>query len=208
MKTGTSERKAKEKEALKTLILNAAQKLFVEKGVEHTTIRNIANAISYSIGTVYVYYKDKNDILHALHSQGFIQLANEMKVVYQNVLNPMERLKALGRVYLRFALENPEMYNLMFTMKAPIEYLESENKAHWREGMGAFDVLRQTVQTCIDAGHFKGHALDALAFANWSMVHGMATLHISNRIKGVHLANPATILFEGYEAYLMILDKA
>ncbi|MCU0376473.1 MAG: TetR/AcrR family transcriptional regulator [Chitinophagaceae bacterium] len=68
---GTSERKAKEKEELKTLILRAAKKLFVEKGIEQTTIRNIANAIEYSVGTVYVYYKDKNDILHELHTQGF-----------------------------------------------------------------------------------------------------------------------------------------
>ncbi|MDP2160985.1 MAG: TetR/AcrR family transcriptional regulator, partial [Flavobacterium sp.] len=56
------------------MILQAAKKLFVEQGVENTTIRKIASEIEYSVGTVYVYYKDKNDILHDLHTQGFVQL--------------------------------------------------------------------------------------------------------------------------------------
>ena len=64
-----AERKARQKEELKALILKASMKLFVEKGIEQTTIRNIADAIDYSIGTVYVYFKDKNAILHALHTQ-------------------------------------------------------------------------------------------------------------------------------------------
>ena len=55
----SADRKAREKEELKALILKASMKLFVEKGIEQTTIRNIADAIDYSIGTVYVYFKDK-----------------------------------------------------------------------------------------------------------------------------------------------------
>ena len=51
---GSTERKAREKEELKALILKAARKLFVEKGIGQTTIRNIADSIDYSIGTVYV----------------------------------------------------------------------------------------------------------------------------------------------------------
>jgi len=46
--------------------LKGAKKLFLEKGIEQTTIRNIADEIDYSIGTVYVYFKDKNAILHDL----------------------------------------------------------------------------------------------------------------------------------------------
>ena len=48
----TTERKAREKEALKELILKGAKKLFLEKGIEQTTIRNIADEIDYSVGTV------------------------------------------------------------------------------------------------------------------------------------------------------------
>lgn len=204
---GISERKAKEKDELKSLILQSAKKLFVDKGIDKTTIRNIASEIEYSVGTVYVYYKDKNDILNDLHTQGFRQLGGEMKVLF-NVTDPMERIKALGRVYLQFATDNPDMYDLMFNMKAPMAFLESLNKEEWNEGKGTFDVLKTTVNQCMDKGHFKGHHLEPLSFAIWSMVHGMASLYISQRIKGVNLTEPETMLMKGYEEFVMILDKA
>lgn len=204
---GTSERREKEKEELKSLILRAAKKLFVEKGVEQTTIRKIASEVEYSVGTVYVYYKDKNDILHDLHTQGFQQLGGEMRVLF-NVADPMERLKALGRVYLQFALDNPDMYDLMFTLKAPMDFLDSVHKEEWNEGKGTFDVLRATVNHCMEKGHFKGHQLEPLSFAIWSAVHGMASLHISQRVKGVNLEDPETVLMKAYEAFVLMLDKA
>ncbi len=203
---GISERKAKEKEELRSLILRAAKKLFVEQGIEQTTIRNIANEIEYSVGTVYVYFKDKNDILNALHSQGFMQLGGDMKVLH-SVSDPMERVKALGRVYLQFAIENPDMYDLMFNMNAPIDCLQPEEKAEWSEGKRTFDILHDNVGKCMEAGHFKGHEQEALSFVLWSVVHGMASLYISKRIKGVDLQDPDTMLFRGYESFVMMLDK-
>src|ERR1043165_5647478 len=101
---GTTERKAREKEELKALILKAARKLFVEKGIGQTTIRNIADAIDYSVGTVYVYFRDKNEILHALHTQSFAELSGQFKILY-NVKDPMERLRAMGKVYITYDLE-------------------------------------------------------------------------------------------------------
>ncbi len=203
---GISERKQKEKEELKALILQAAKKLFVEKGVEQTTIRNIAQAIEYSVGTVYVYFKDKNEIFHALHSQGFTQLGNDMRILF-NVQEPMERLKALGRVYLNFAMENPDMYDLMFNMKAPMESLETLQREEWSEGQSTFGVLKSTVKECMDHGYFKNHKLEPLSFAIWSMVHGMVSLHISQRVKGVNLCEPETMVMAGYEEFILMIDK-
>ena len=96
---GIAERKARDKENLRALILQGAKKLFVEHGIEQTTIRKIAEEINYSVGTIYVYFKDKNAILHALHSQGFSELGSRFQVLFK-VKDPMERLRSMGRVYL------------------------------------------------------------------------------------------------------------
>ncbi len=201
-----SDRKAKEKEDLKALILSGAKKLFVEKGIEQTTIRNIADAIDYSVGTVYVYFKDKNAIFHALHTQGFTQLGGEFKVLF-NVSSPMERLRAMGRVYINFALQNPDMYDLMFNLKAPMEFLNDANEEEWNEGKGTFNVLRTTVEQCMEEGHFKGHHLEPTAFMIWSMVHGMCSLEISKRSCGVDIKKPETIVVDAYEEFIKIMDK-
>lgn len=201
-----SDRKAKEKEDLKALILQSARKLFVQKGVEQTTIRSIADSIDYSIGTVYKYYRDKNAILHALHAQGFQDLAGQFTVLY-SVKNPIERLKAMGKVYIKFAAEHPDMYDLMFSLKAPIEFLDNLNQQEWNEGKTTFGILKKTVGECMDSGHFKGHLLEPLSFVIWSSVHGMCSLDIRQRTKGVNLDNAATIVSEGYEELLRIIDK-
>lgn len=203
---GTAERKAKEKEDLKAIILQGAKKLFVEKGIEQTTIRNIAESINYSVGTVYVYFKDKNDILHELHTLGFIQLGAEMNILF-NVADPMERLKALGRVYINFALNNPDMYDLMFSLRAPMDFLEAEAKAEWSEGTNAFELLKTTVSECIDAGYFGGLELEATSFMIWSTVHGMCALHIRDRIKGVNLHEPETMVPRAFEAFVKLIGR-
>jgi len=201
-----SERKAREKENLRNLILQGAKRLFLEKGIEHTTIRNIADAIDYSVGTVYVYFKDKKAILHAIHSSGFQQLGGSFGSI-ASITDPMERLQKMGVLYMKFALENPEMYDLMFTVKAPIEYLDTCDDEEWDEGVGTFDALRQTVKECMDQGHFLDHDLEPLSFMIWSLVHGMCSLEIRQRTKGVKFQNPDTIVWQGYQQFVLLLNK-
>ena len=202
----TAERKAREKEALKALILKGAKKLFLERGIEQTTIRNIADEIDYSVGTVYLHFKDKNTILHDLHSIGFQELGGYFNELF-TIQNPMERLRKMGFIYIKFALENQEMYDLMFNVKAPMEYIENSEKDEWNEGVGTFSALKSTVDECINLGHFKGHLSEPLSFMIWSLVHGMCCLEIRQRTKGVKFNNPNTILYDGYNEYLKIIEK-
>lgn len=202
----SADRKAREKEELKALILKASMKLFVEKGIEQTTIRNIADAIDYSIGTVYVYFKDKNAILHSLHTQCFAELGGQFRVLY-NVKDPMERLKAMGKVYIQYAMNNPDKYDLMFNLKAPMEFLNDIQAKEWDEGAATFDALRTTVKECIGAGYFKGHNLEPLSYLIWSCMHGICSLEIRARTKGVLLKNPDTIVLDAYNEFLKFIEK-
>jgi len=201
-----ADRKARDKEALKSLILKGAKKLFLERGIEQTTIRNIADEIDYSVGTVYVYFKDKNAILHDLHSLGFQELRGYFTELF-SVTDPMERLRKMGIIYLKFAVENSEMYDLMFIVKAPMEFIESSEKEEWNEGIGTFNVLKTTVEDCIAAGHFKGYLAEPLSFMIWGLVHGMCSLEIRQRTKGVKFLNPEQILNQGYQEYLKMINK-
>ena len=203
---GTSDRKLREKEALRESILRSARELFVEKGIEQTTIRNIADAVQYSVGTVYKYFHDKDAILHALHTQGFQELGGQFAVLH-HVKDPMERLRAMGKAYIRFALEQPDMYDLMFSMKAPMDFLETMHRQEWNEGKATFGALRATVKECMDQGHFKGHQLEPLAFMIWSCVHGMCSLHIGQRAQGVNLKKPTTIVMDAYQEFVKMIDK-
>ena len=147
---GVAERKGRHKEDLKKDILAAAKQLFTEKGFEATSIRAIAEKIEYSPATIYLYYKDKNEIVHALHQDGFALLIQHFSVI-ESIQKPFEKLKALGKAYMQFAFEHPDVYQLIFTMKEPMEHV-TKCEDEWHEGDQAFTLLLNTVEACKQDG--------------------------------------------------------
>ncbi|MBN7816515.1 TetR/AcrR family transcriptional regulator [Algoriphagus pacificus] len=203
---GISDRKEREKEELRDSILAAAKELFLEKGIDKTSIRNIADKIEYSPGIIYHHFRDKNEIFHALHQDGFMTLQNKMEVL-NSVRNPLERLKAMGSIYIRFAMENPDMYDLMFIKEAPMDHLFDSEHDDWKEGGGSFNGLRMTIKECISQGYFEGHDSESLSYLVWSAVHGLVSLNIRKRCEVIELEKRNTIVQEGLEAFFKILDK-
>ncbi len=144
---GIVERKEREKEEMRKLILEAAQKLFLETGFEKVSIRNIADAIEYSPATIYLYFKDKDEIFYVIHENAFDLLDKELRQ-HDVIADPFERLGALGRTYMQFGIENPDYYELMFIMRAPMEQIKNEEK--WKAGECAFGYLLTTLAECLE----------------------------------------------------------
>ncbi|MCU0448183.1 MAG: TetR/AcrR family transcriptional regulator, partial [Microscillaceae bacterium] len=142
------ERKEREKQEMRERILEVAKQMFLKDGYDKTSIRNIADKIEYSPGTIYQYFEDKDEIFFIIHQQGFDQLFAMMAQVNE-IPNPLERLKTLGKVYMQFAIENPELYDLMFIMRAPMNNL-LEKKKEWERGFASFDFLESIVKECIE----------------------------------------------------------
>lgn len=203
---GLVERKIREKEELKDSILKAAKKLFLERGFEKTSIRNIADEIEYSPGIIYHYFKDKNEIFHALHTEGFQEMGKRMGIL-SAIVDPMSRLRAMGKIYIEFGLENQDMYDLMFIIEAPIDHVETRDDLCWSEGDSSFNQLRLTVKECMQKGHFRGHRLEALSFMIWSTVHGMVSLKIRKRVNILEVSEVENIVENSYQSFLMVLDK-
>lgn len=178
---GISERKEKQKTELKKMILEASMKLFVEEGFEKVSIRRIADLIEYSPTTVYLYFKDKNEILFHLHQEGFRRMQG-YNVNLLSIANPLLRLHKMGENYLRFGMENPEFYDLMFLAKAPMETIKCiSDNWEWEEGDRALDGLKAILQECMDKKLIAPSDVNAMAMAIWGMVHGLVSLYIRQR---------------------------
>jgi len=177
---GISERKEREREEMQQLILGAAHRLFLENGYDKTSIRAIADAIEYSPATIYLYFKDKNEIFFELHAKAFQALREAFTPVF-NIRDPFAQLVELGHLYLQWAIENPDLYDLCFLMEAPMEALACREES-WREGQSAFDLLRNVVGNCIEAGYFREHDLDTAALTIWSYIHGLVVIYLKKRM--------------------------
>lgn len=177
---GITERKEREREEKRRRILDAAKTLFLEHGFEKTSIRNIADHIEYSPGTIYLYFKDKNELLLALHTEAFDLFGKHLS---QNIhqLTPIERLAQMGKNYISYALQNPELYELMFLMRGPIDSLVCKEEP-WEEGLQSFESLRTAVRDCHAEGYLTAYEVDHATLLIWSFVHGLVALHNRNRL--------------------------
>lgn len=175
---GSAERKIREKEFKREMILAAAMELFLHEGFENVSMRKIAEKIEYSPAAVYLHFKDKDELLHALHIKGFEQLYSEQLSV-MNIKNPLERLKEHGKVYMNFALKNPEYYDLMFIKRGSGKKITQLKE--WDPGYRSYELLKENVKDCVDKGFLYASDIDSATFALWSLVHGMASLIIRNR---------------------------
>lgn len=201
-----TQRKQREKEEMRSLILDAARSIFLEKGFEQASIRNIAEKIEYSPGTIYLYFRDKDEIFHALHEEGFRRMLEKMQPL-QHVEDPFERLKALGHTYLEFARNNKDFYQLMFIMDAPIKH--EENDENWHMGHQSLNFLKQVLRQCQERGRFQGMDIEYLSFTIWSAVHGMSALYCNERCKAYHDVNlqPADLMENGFRNFVTMLEK-
>lgn len=184
----TKDKRLKHKEDLRKKILEVAKALFLKHGYDAVSIRKIAEKIAISPTTIYLYYKDKGDVIYALHQEGFKMLSAQFTVL-RSVEEPFERLKAMGRSYIRFALENPDFYELMFIMRDPINFIDKHCSKEWEEGGQAFESLLNTVEDCKSHGYFAQVDLHHMALYIWSTIHGMCSLKLQGHLDHVVKTN-------------------
>ncbi|MGY0039505.1 TetR/AcrR family transcriptional regulator [Pedobacter sp. NJ-S-72] len=198
---GISERKEREREEMKTMITTAAMKMFLEDGYAKTSIRNIADAIEYSPGTIYLYYKDKDELLFEVQGQAYLKLLEAFK---KNAISkdPLERLEQLGKIYVSFGLENPELYDLMFIIRAPTNVDES---VHGHNGDATFNFLISCLEDCMKDKLLIFKDVNQAALQIWSMVHGLVSLNLRCRLKVMipEEASIPDILNQAIEEYLI-----
>lgn len=174
---GTSERRAREKTELRQEILDAARRIFVEEGVEALTMRRVAEAIEYSPTTIYLYFKDKSELIQAICDETFATLVRDLEALAAIHTDPLAYLDAGLRAYIAFGLSNPSHYWATFVVGARNVEYQYEGSM----GQRAFEFLRSALRACMDAGRIRRGNVDADAQAIWSAMHGLVALQIADK---------------------------
>ncbi|MBL7774882.1 MAG: helix-turn-helix transcriptional regulator [Saprospiraceae bacterium] len=177
---GISQRKEREKEEMRRRILDAALRLFRERGYDAVSIRNIAEAIEYSPGTIYLYYQDKSEIFFALQYEA-AALKRDHLLPVANIVDPWERLVEFGWRYVDFGLKHSDLYDLLFITRAPMEYIE--NQECWQVGLATHAFFVETVQACVDQRYFKSTDTETIAYTLWCHAHGLVSLFVRERMR-------------------------
>src|SRR5262245_17093781 len=166
------------KEDVRADILNASITLMNEGGLGALSMREVARRAGVSHQAPYHYFPDREAILAELAGEGFDQLYDYMVSALGHARDKASRVRALGDAYVRFALNNPEVFKLMFRceMCDLSNYPSAKAKAD-----KCFEVVVATV-----GGH--GTAADKSdpdlvpVIAAWSIAHGLATLLLEGKL--------------------------
>jgi AcrR family transcriptional regulator len=176
---GIKERKERDAERMRGGILKAAMDIFAKEGYEGVSMRRIADRIEYSPGTIYRYFENKDDIMLQLCYQGFEKLL-ALQYELDKIPDPVERIKTGGRHYVTFALENPELYELMFATR---EIVKQPDGSEETVALKSFRKFVEHVEQCLDVGFFSGADAQTLAVALWAALHGLSSLLIKEQLR-------------------------
>ena len=182
IRQATRERREQEKQELSQTILHTAGELFLEQGYEHFSLRQVAERIGYAPGTIYLYFKDKDEVLSRLASDGFARFEQVLAEAAHSETEPLARLRALGKAYITFGLQHPAAYQLMFVQR-PEFLLEAQQKnediCETEEDVdSAFRLLVDEVTQAMQAGVIRQGDIYGTCDALWAMVHGIVTIAI------------------------------
>jgi len=174
---GPRERREREREEIRTRILDAARELFASEGVEAVTMRRIADRIEYSPTAIYFHFRDKESLLAELCDCDFRAFAHGFNVIAQ-IPDPLDRLRAAGRAYVEFGLSNPSHYRLMFMTP---KTTEASTIAKGNPEEDAYAFLKAVVMDLMATGRFRDDLTDPDLAAQviWSAMHGLVSLEIA-----------------------------
>lgn len=166
--------RARYRNEVRATILDAARDAFLREGYESVSMRRLADEIGCSHGTIYLHFKNKQELFDSLVEESFAQLSESFKSLAQSgkLIDPVQGLKEGGRAYVEFGLRNPGAYEFAFVLRRPGRRRAS--KPH-----PAYAKMRSLVERCITEKRFRAMDVDLASQILWTAGHGVTSLLIS-----------------------------
>jgi AcrR family transcriptional regulator len=173
---GVLERRAREKEALRTRILDATSKLIIEEGFENLSIRRIAERIEYSPATIYLYFKDKAELIAAICEEAFSEMLETIGQACESTPDPVEGLRRGLRAYIDFGIRHPSHYLIVFGTSSLVDHQNTSEPNDL--GMQTYGLLKRGIQACIDSGTIPPSDVEIASRVTWMAIHGITSMAI------------------------------
>ena len=184
---------------LRRALLRSAHRIIQKRGLAFVSLREVARDARVSHSAPAHHFGNKAGLLTAFAAEGFARMADMCGAeVKKSPQTGPDFLEAIGRGYVRFAIENPEHFGVMFRE----ELLDASSPEFTKAADRAHDLLMQALRKCVADGYLAGAELEPIAATAWAVAHGLATLWIGGRLQtrstdkdGVRVASAALRVF-------------
>jgi len=178
---GLIEKRARQKEEFRREILSAARELFINDGYEKFSMRRLAEKIDYSPTTIYLYFKDKDDLLFAVCEEVAEQFLANLRHIRSLQSDPLDTLRKALLYLIEFGFNNPNQYKVFFFTKPNVYGTQEEFMQRDSMGRSSFLVFREIVQDCIGAGKFQEIDSEILTQVLAVATHGLIVMTVYNQ---------------------------
>lgn len=167
---------------LRNALVSEGLKLLEQEGHPDFSLRDLARRVGVSAAALYAHFADKGALLAAIATAGFTQLNEALRLTTAGDGDPMDQFLHMGWAYVRFGIERPALYKLMFASEdLPAkcdEYPELEAAAE-----AAFDLLTGMLDRMQRRGLVRAGDPEADGLSVWAHVHGLTSLIITGRVE-------------------------
>ena len=173
---GIAERRLRQKDEVRSSILETAWQIVREEGWQSLSIRKIADAIEYSVPVIYDHFANKEAILLEFGKLGFDLLLKKLEQAKQSTDDPGGQLRAIADAYWNFAFKYKEHYQLMYGMGMPgceIEKCFPDNKT-------LRSMVLEPIIKLIEKGKHPDTNPCLKYFTFWSILHGLISIKSMN----------------------------
>jgi AcrR family transcriptional regulator len=164
---------------LRRALLDEALATIRTEGVDGVTLREIGARLGVSRTALYRHFADKGALLRAVATEGFRELRRQLTTASEEGSRGPAASQAMGVAYVRFAVDNPAHYRVMFSRFIDPEPQEAELAA---EARGAFQALVDAVVALQRGGVVRDDDAVLMARFVWAVVHGVAMLAIDGQL--------------------------
>ncbi|HWE11272.1 MAG TPA: TetR/AcrR family transcriptional regulator [Solirubrobacteraceae bacterium] len=156
---------------LRAALIRAALELLEESGETALSLRAVARRAGVSPAAPYRHYPDREALVSAVAAVGYRELAERLAAAHPSPSTP-DQLATVAIAYVQFALDRPALFRIMFA--EPCDH-------HNDERVAATEAVSHYVRQ-IATRTFPQADAEALAIAIWALVHGLAFLHLDNKL--------------------------
>ena len=187
---GITERKEREKERRRNDIIDAAERVFFSKGRALATMDDVAEEAELSKGTLYLYFKNKQDLYLAINLRGLKILFKMFEKAVKKHRTGIKKVEAIGRAYFQFYKDYPDYFNALIYFESHEMNLNNEASSAGMcdiQGHETLDIFIEAIQTGVKDGTIRKD-IDPVKTATvlWGATSGLIQLIVT---KGEHLTN-------------------
>ncbi|MTI89138.1 MAG: TetR/AcrR family transcriptional regulator [Balneolaceae bacterium] len=165
---------------LRDQILETSRHFLFEKGHSSLSMRKIANKIGVSATSIYLYFDNKDHLLHTLIEESVEELSVAIELAAEEANGPIDRFEAIINGYVDFAFNKPEKYQVIYMVRS--EAMARYPKEKFRKARRCYELLVKTIQEGIAKRVIKVEKPMVAAYSIWAQLHGVVSVVLNQRL--------------------------